>query len=113
MAVDAFGRGTLAINGLVERSGPIQGHAHQSALLNVDVLDTTLALDKLFVVAGLSSPLGMQQRTAVALGAIAIGMSELIRGMHAQAFGAQGDAIRIACEGRMAMLIEGMAAMPS
>ena len=75
--------GALRVDGLVERAVSIQGDAHQSAGLDVDVLDAALAKGLLFMLTRLASPGWIQQRTAIALGAVAIGMLELVGRVHA------------------------------
>lgn len=47
-----------------------------------------------------------EQGTAKALGAIAVGMAELVSGMHRQAFGAERDALLGTVMFRMAVLVE-------
>lgn len=106
VTVDAFGRGALRVDGLVEWSGAIERHTHQATWLDIDVFDAAFALGKLRVVAGLAAGVGEEQRTAVALGTVAMGMSKLVGRLHRQALGTQGDAIDIAREDGMAMLIE-------
>jgi len=76
LAVDAFAAGALGIDGLVERPIAIEQSAHQAAFLPVGVFDAALAFGKLLMGTGLSSAGGKEQRTAKALGAIAVGMCE-------------------------------------
>ncbi len=85
LTIDAFTRGTLAIDGLVERAGTIEIHAHQATQLDVDMFDTALGLVvELFVFTGaLQLTSGEEERTAIHLGAIAIGMGKWKGGMHA------------------------------
>ncbi len=83
LAVDALATGALRVDGLVEGAVSIQGDAHQSARLDVDVLDAALAKGLLFMLTALSSPSWIQEWTAVALGAVAIGMPELVGRVHA------------------------------
>ena len=66
-----------------------------------------LALAKLLMVAALACRLGKEQRTAVALRTVAIGMLELIGWGHAQAHGTAWGAVGIAHKDGMGMLVEG------
>ena len=59
------------------------------------------------MLAGLAGGLGEEQGTAVALSAVALGMLELLRRLHAQTGRTAWDAISIALEGGMAVRIEG------
>ena len=81
--------------------------AHQTTWLDVDVLDTAFLLGELCMVADLSRRFRKQERTAVALGTIAVGMSELVGRVHAQPPGAQRYAVSIALRERIVMLIQG------
>ena len=76
LAVDAFAAGARGIDGLVERPIAIEQSAHQAPFLPVGVFDAALAFGKLLMGTGLSSAGGKEQRTAKALGAIAVGMCE-------------------------------------
>ncbi len=73
------------VNGVVEWTVAIEGDTHQSACFDIDVLDTTFAFAKLLMQADLVRCLRKEQRATEPLGAIAIGMIELIGRMHAQA----------------------------
>ena len=88
----------MPIDGLVERSRPIQGDAHLPTQFAVDVLHTAFLLEKLLVITALACGLWMEQRTAVALSAIAIGVLERVGGMHAQSLRTERNAIDIACK---------------
>src|SRR5207247_3081540 len=107
LTVDAFAGGTLAVNGLVERTLAIQSDAHQATSFQVDLLDAAFRFAKLLVVTGLAGRGRIEQRTAIALRPVAVGMPELVGGVHAQADGTQRRAIRIALIDRMVMLVEG------
>ncbi len=52
LAIDAFARSALVVNGAIEWPGPIQGDAHQPALLTVDIFDTAFAFLELLMLAG-------------------------------------------------------------
>ena len=72
------------------------------------MLDTAFGGSKLGMVTTGSFLLsGKVERAAIELGTIAIGMRKDVGGMHAQAFGTQGNAIGIAFKGGMTMLILG------
>ncbi len=105
LAVDAFTGGTLVVDRLVERAVAIQGDAHEPTGFDVDVFDAALAFAKLFMVTGLACRLGIEQRTAIALRAVAVGMLKRIGGMHAQADGTARGAIGIASVNGMGMLV--------
>jgi hypothetical protein len=83
LTVDAFGTGALPIDCAVERGGAIKHGAHEATLLDSDVLDTAFAFEELFVFARLCRTLGKEQRTAIALGLVALGVQEAVGGMHA------------------------------
>jgi hypothetical protein len=106
LTVDTFAGRTLVVDDVIEGTLAIQGDAHQPPSFLVDVLDTAFLFAKLLVVAGLLRRLRKEQRTAIALRAIAIGMLELVRGVHAQAARTEGGAIRIAFVDGMRMLVE-------
>jgi hypothetical protein len=95
------------IDGLIEWPVAIEGDTHLSSRFPVDILDTATTFGKLGVVAVFSRLLRKEQWTAEALGAIAIGMVELVGRMHAQALGTQRGAIDIAFIHRMGVLVEG------
>jgi hypothetical protein len=71
---------------MVEWTVAIQQSTHQPALLPIGVFDAPLAFEKLDMLTGLSCTGGKKQRAAEALGAIAVGVPELVGGVHAQAF---------------------------
>ncbi len=106
LAVDAFTTGALEINGLVERTCPIQGHTGLTAQFPVDILDTSLAFRELGVSAVFSLGDWKEQRTAEALRPLAVGMAKLKGGLHAQPYRAQGDAISSTFINGMPMLVE-------
>jgi hypothetical protein len=74
--------------------------------MSFDTLDTAFLFTKLLMVTGLAGRRWIEQRTAVALRAVALGMLELVGRMHAQADGTQRSAIGIALIHWMSMLIE-------
>jgi len=75
LAVDAFCRGALRIDGMVEWTVAIQGDAHLPTQFPIDILDAAFALRELLVLTGGSCLLWKQQGTAEALGAIAVGIA--------------------------------------
>ncbi len=83
------------VHGLIERTGAIQQHAHQSPFFPIQVFDTTFGFGELGVLAGLASGLRKEQWAAKALGAVAIGVLEPEGGSHAQARPAVGGAIGV------------------
>ncbi len=105
LAVDAFTGGSLLIDSLVEGAIPIQSDAHESARLDVDVLDAALAKGLLLMWTGLARPSWIEQGAAVALGAVAVGMLELVGGVHAQAFWTARHAVWVTSVNRMSMLV--------
>ena len=108
LTVDALTRCSLGINGLVEGAITIKRHAHETSWLHVDVLDTAFGGGKLSVVTtGSFTRRRKVQGAAIELSTIAIGMGKDVGGMHAQAFGTQGNAIGVAFKGGMSMLILG------
>jgi hypothetical protein len=106
LAVDAFAPGTLGVDRLVEGAIAIQGDAHHPASFDVDVFDAALAEGLLLMVAGLAGARWIEQRTAVALGVVAVGMLKGIRGVHTQACRAARGAIGIAGVNGMGMVVE-------
>jgi hypothetical protein len=106
LAVDAFGTGALIVDGVVERALPIQHHAHASPRLPIGVFDTAFAEALLLMVAPVARELRKEQRAAKALGAVAVGVGELVAGMHTQAFVAQRRAIRVVLTFGMAVGVE-------
>src|SRR6266516_2440160 len=106
LTVDAFRRGALIINSLVEGPVAIQGHAHASTQFPIDIFDTAFAFGKLGMLTTGSRRLGKEQGTAEALGAVAIGMVELKGGMHRQLFGTQRGAIGLPLVDGMSVLVE-------
>ncbi len=69
---------------------------HQSALFPIGIFDTTFAPGELGMVTGLARRRWIEQRTAIALRAIAIGVRTLVGGMHVQACRAARRPIRVA-----------------
>ena len=113
LAIDAFGRGALLVDDLVERGVALERDAHLGTLLAVEVLDTAAAFGELLVVTALSRWLRIKQGTRKALGAIAVGVLEALGRLHTQALGTQGDAIGITSALRMAMGVEGDGGHPT
>src|SRR6266567_8331813 len=111
LTVDALTTGALRVDGLVERTGAIQGDAHASAPLPVDVFDASFPFGKLKVLARLAGGFWMQKWAAKALGTIAIGMLKGIGGMHPQSFLPERDAI--GSKRRFRMLVEWDGSYPS
>ena len=107
LAIDAFGTGALGVDGLVERTLPIQGHAHLPAQFPVQVLDTAFLFEELGMVARLSAGLRKEQWAAKALRQVAVGMGELVGGVHAQPFGTQRHSVSGPLAFRMPMLVLG------
>src|SRR5207302_4880591 len=62
----------------------------------IGILDAAFVLLELGVRARLARRLREEQRTAKALAAVAVGVRELIGGVHAQPFGTDGDPIGVA-----------------
>ncbi len=85
--VDAFTRGALVVDELVERTLAIQGDTHQPACFQVDVFDAAFVLAKLLMVTALTCWVEERARTAIALVAVAVGMPELVGGVHTQSDG--------------------------
>ena len=113
LAVDAFARGALSVDELVEQTAAIERDADLRPGLPVHVLDTALAFGELLMLTGLASCGRKEQRAAKALGTIAIGVLEVGGGMHGQADGTQRDALGGALVLRMPMLIERDGGHPS
>ena len=107
LAVDAFSRGALVVDHVVERPITIQGHAHLPTQFPIDIFDTAFLFGKLGVVTRCSRAFGKEQRAAEALSAITIGVIELKGRLHAQAFGTARGAIGIAFKDRMSVLVQG------
>jgi len=96
LAIDALSTGALLVDTLIERTVAIQRDAHQPAGFPIQIFDAASSLGELDVITRFRRALGKEQRAAKALGAIAIGVSELEGGLHAQAFGAQQHPIAVA-----------------
>ena len=107
MTVGSLSTGALAVNRLIEGTLPIEGDTHLGSGFPVEVFDAALALFELLVLTALSIGLGKEQGAAKALGAVAVGVRELVGGMHAQPDGTQGYAIRSTLTLRMAVRVEG------
>ncbi len=67
LTVDAFTRGALVVDGLIEGTLAIQQGPHQSALFLIGIFDTTFAPGELGMVTGLARRRWIEQRTAIAL----------------------------------------------
>src|SRR2546425_13195303 len=85
LTVDALGTGALVIHRVVEWPLPIQRHTHLATELPIEIFDAAFAFGKLGMLTRLASRLGREQRATKALSAVAVGMGELERGMHAPA----------------------------
>jgi hypothetical protein len=85
LTVDAFTGSALGIDGMIKRTGAIEQGTHQPTFLPIGVFDTALAEGLLGMRTGLSRRCGQEQRAAKALGAKAVGVLELVDGVHAQA----------------------------
>ena len=107
LAVDALTRGALVVDGVVERSIAIEQGAHQAAFLPIGVLDAAFAFEEWGVFAGLARAGGKEQGAAKALGEEAVGVPELVGGMHAQARRATWRAIGIQRHLLVTMGVEG------
>ena len=88
--VDALASGPLVVDRVVLGTGAIEQDAPKATELTIDVLDTAFLFAKLLMLTGLAGAQGKEERTAIALGAVAVGMLELVGGMHAQTAHAQG-----------------------
>ena len=106
LAVDTFSTGALVVDRLVEGTLPIQPHAHASTGFPIGVFDTAFALAKLLVCTRVARSLWKEQRAAKALGAVAIGVGELVGGLHAQPLVAQRRAIGVRLTLGMAVRVE-------
>ena len=95
LTIDAFTRGPLIIDHVVERPVTIEQDAHQSALFPIGIFDTALGFAELLMLTGLAGAQGKEERTAIALGAVAMGMLERVAGRHTQTACAHGHAIGI------------------
>src|SRR5258708_33546202 len=107
MTIGALGAGALTVDRLIERASAIEGDPHLRPGFPVQVFDAAFALFELFIRTAFSSGLGKEQGTAKALSAVAVGVGEVVRWMHAQPNGAQGHAIRSTLTVRMTMGVEG------
>src|SRR6266851_7093456 len=107
LAVDAFAAGALRVDGMVERARAIEQHAHQPAFLPIRVFDAAFAFGELGMRTGLARACRKEQGAAKALGAKAIGVLKLVRGMHTQARPAAWGAIGVAWHLFMPMIVEG------
>ncbi|WP_242527412.1 hypothetical protein [Ktedonosporobacter rubrisoli] len=62
LAVDAFTTGALRVNGCVKRGASIQEHALESSSLPIEIFDTALPFEKLWMVTGLTGESRKEQR---------------------------------------------------
>lgn len=106
LAVAPLGAGSLAIDALVERAVPIQQDPLDATGFPIHIFDAAFAFDKLLVLACPARFLWEEQRTLEALGAIAVSVLKPLGGMHGQANGASGSAIRQTSKRRGAVLVE-------
>src|SRR5450631_1009050 len=104
LTIDTFTTGALGVNGLVERTLTIQGEAHLSSTLNIDLFLASFAFGELGVCAGLACWGGKEKRAAIASSTIAVGMSVVEGRMHAQTNWTQRNHIEI--KDGFGMLIE-------
>src|SRR5216683_3331300 len=91
--VDAFTAGALVVEGTKEGTIAIKGDALDAAEFPIGVFDAAFAFGELFVFTGLASLFGEEQRALEALATIAVGVIELLGGMHGQTDGAARSAI--------------------
>ena len=68
LAVDAFTRSTLIVDGVVERPIAIEQRTHQATFLPIGILDAALAFGELGMRTGLSGACWEEQGAAKALG---------------------------------------------
>jgi len=73
------------IDGVIERTVPIQQGAHQPALFPIGIFDAAFALGELGMRTRLVRACGKEQGAAKALGTKAVGVLERVAGRHAQA----------------------------
>ena len=95
LTVDTLAGGALVVDRTVLGAAAIKQDAAQATQLDVDVLDTALVFGELGMVTRLACALRKEKGTAIALGAVAMGMLERVGGMHAQATRTPGDAIGV------------------
>src|SRR5205807_4921639 len=107
LTINAFSRGALAIDRFINRMSAIQSDPHETPLFDVDVLHTANTFGKLLMIAGLSCGFRKEERTLIALCAIAIGMVKLLCWDHQHFLRTKRNAIRITLKSGMAVLIEG------
>lgn len=116
LAVDPFAGSALGINGVIQGTPTIQGHALDAAEFAVEILDTAFAFGELGVRTGLASSVGKEQRALETLSAKAVGMVELHGGMHGQVKRTQRGSITQAfkrCFGGLSERNSGNAALTS
>jgi hypothetical protein len=106
LTVRALRTGTPPIDHVVQGTVPIEGDAHQVACFPVEILDTPLFFEELWMVTALAIRCGEEQGTAKALSAIARGMGIQVGRMHTHPFPATGDSIRVTIGLRVTVLIE-------
>ena len=93
--VDAFAAGALIVKGMEEWAGAIHEDAGAAPRFIVDVDLPALAFLELLMLASLAGGFWEEERTAIALGRVAIGVSVAEGGMHAQTDGTQRHAIGV------------------
>ncbi len=93
LTIDAFARSALGVHGFVERAAAIHQEASATSRFIIDLLLASFSFQELFMIAGLSRGLREEQRATVAQSAIAIGMSIVKGGVHAQSDGTKRSAI--------------------
>jgi hypothetical protein len=93
------------VDGFVKGAIAIQSHPHESAGFDVAILDAAFAEGLLLVVTVLTGAGLIEQRTAVAVRAVAVGVSELVGRVHAQALWAARHSVGVAYKDGMSMLV--------
>jgi hypothetical protein len=94
LTIDPFARSTLRIHGFVERTPTIHQDTRPSSRFIIDLDLSSLALLELLMIAGLTSGMRQEEWAAIALSAIAVGMTIEEGRVHAQSFGAKRHPIR-------------------
>ena len=106
LTIDALATGALAIDGLIERAGAVEGNAHVPTSFPIGVDVSAFAFEELRMIAGFAGCLRNKQGATKALRTVAVCMSELKRRNHTPAFVADGNGIDITGGVRMSVSIE-------
>ncbi len=106
LTIDAFAGGALVVDAVVKRPITVQRHTHPATPFPIDIFDAAFALGELVMLARLPSLCRKEEGTLKALGAIAIGMIELLGRVHGQADWTEGNAVRQAGKRGLAVLVE-------